>query len=849
MPRLLNPLEGSWAVTSKKALGRVAAALAAVAATAAAGVGAASGAGVRQPHANSASLIRATAPPSCKLGNGIQHVIEIFFDNVHFNRDNPNVPSDLELMPHLLSFIEHNGALLSNNHTPLIAHTATDSMTTYTGLYGDRAGMPISNSYLAYNKDGTTDPATSFVYWTDPVADTASPPNPGHDTNPSMVYSPVPPATSPTPVTPDAITPAPWVPWTKAGCNVGEVASANMDLESPSDIPAVFGPNSPEAQQLAADTDPYKDAETADYIGISVHCARSATFCSTAEAVKYGQTKPSHTAIAESLPGIPGGYFGFQALHGHRYVAPQLGAGKPNLSHNGFEVTNAKGNLVDLNGNELDGAYLTNHPGFPGYSINASQALAYVADMQETGVPVTYAYLSDLHGNEYIPGLSACYGAGSAQGSGSTCYLAQAQYYDRAFAAFFKRLAADGITPKNTTFVFSNDEGDHEAAANVGRAVQPTPANCNGATVSGGVVTPGTPCTYPAGSLGELDTNVNGLLATETTDTVPFTLQAGVAPQFYVTGNPAATSTQARTLERDVASLTVANPYAGVTEPLTNYLADPTEEAILHLVNADPARTPTFTQFAKPDFWVQPGPANCTSACVAVNSKYAWDHGAYAAEINNNWVGFVGPDVAHLGLDGAGAAAGPNDAGPNSGQETVTQQSAANNGTWVDETDIQPTMLYLAGLKEMYLPDGRVISQLLDYVPPALQAAGVTALATDYKQLNSSVGLFGTDTLEAATAGIESNSAGDQTYTLVDSALGNLEHARDYLVAEVEHELYGASFYDIVVPPYQVQAQDAFAKELLREAAALAANPSGPVARSVSAHVGAELALFRSLKG
>ena len=37
----------------------------------------------------------------------------------------------------------------------------------------------------------------------------------------------------------------------------------------------------------------------------------------------------------------------------------------------------------------------------------------------------------------------------------------------------FQRLAADGITPKNTVFVLSSDEGDHEAGGNVGRAVAP----------------------------------------------------------------------------------------------------------------------------------------------------------------------------------------------------------------------------------------------------------------------------------------------------------------------------------------------------------------------------------------
>lgn len=192
------------------------------------------------------------APPSarttsCALGNGVKHVIEITFDNVHFFRDNPNVPSDLELMPHLLNFIEQNGTLLSNNDTPLIAHTANDTLTTYTGLYGDRQGMPISNSYRTFNGDGTIDPEGSFAYWTDPIYDSASHPSTTHDTNPSMVYASSPPATHQT--QPNSITPAPWVPFTRAGCDVGNVATANMELENATaDLPKVFGANSPEVQ-------------------------------------------------------------------------------------------------------------------------------------------------------------------------------------------------------------------------------------------------------------------------------------------------------------------------------------------------------------------------------------------------------------------------------------------------------------------------------------------------------------------------------------------------------------------------------------------------------------------------
>src|ERR1019366_5412167 len=176
-----------------------------------------------------------------------------------FFRDNPNVPSDLQMMPSLLHFLEDNGTFASNNHTPLIAHTANDLLTTFTGLYGDRAGMPISNSYQAYNTDGTTDQAGSFAYWTDPIFDTAATPNAGHDT-----------------------TPAPWVPFTRAGCDVGDTATVNQELENTAvDIPKVFGANSPEVQQLAADPDSFKDAETADYVGVAVHCAKASAFCST----------------------------------------------------------------------------------------------------------------------------------------------------------------------------------------------------------------------------------------------------------------------------------------------------------------------------------------------------------------------------------------------------------------------------------------------------------------------------------------------------------------------------------------------------------------------------------------
>ena len=109
----------------------------------------------------------------CALGAGgkIRHVIYMMFDNIHYTRDNPNVPSDLQQMPNLRDFLTGNGTLITHEHTPLIAHTADDSVTLESGLYGADQGIPIANEYNYYQPDGTTHTAGSFAYWTDPIVD------------------------------------------------------------------------------------------------------------------------------------------------------------------------------------------------------------------------------------------------------------------------------------------------------------------------------------------------------------------------------------------------------------------------------------------------------------------------------------------------------------------------------------------------------------------------------------------------------------------------------------------------------------------------------------------------------
>jgi len=340
----------------------------------------------------------AAAAPDCHLSSArgdIKHVIYIQFDNTHFLRDNPNVPSDLEQMPHLLNFIRGNGTLMTNDHTALISHTATGILTSLTGVYPDRMGQPVSNSFRYFRPDGSTRSGVSFAYWTAPLFDPAGPTG-QTDFTPEMINEH------------GKIAPAPWVPYTRAGCDVGAIGTANTVLENTAiDIPTVFGANSPEAAEVTANP----AQAFADFVGVGVHCAQGSALCSAA-----------NNGRPDVLPDEPGGYAGFNALFGAKSVDPAIGFSPP----------------TDLNGGTIQDA--TGHVGFPGFDgMEAKVSLAWVAQMQERGVPVTYAYVSDAHDEHGTSGnIHFAYGPGEAG------YVQQLKEYDNAFATFFDRLAADG---------------------------------------------------------------------------------------------------------------------------------------------------------------------------------------------------------------------------------------------------------------------------------------------------------------------------------------------------------------------------------------------------------------------
>jgi hypothetical protein len=643
----------------------------------------------------------------CQLGshgNGVKHIVYIQFDNVHLRRDIPNVPSDLEQMPNLLHFLEQEGTLLANHHTPLISHTSVDILTSLTGVYGEKMGMPIGNTILYFN-GASSKFTSSFAYWTD---------NLGVTSVPQMVDQR------------GKIHPAPWVPFTRAGCDVGAFSVANIEFENTrGDIDNVFGPTSPEHNENLANP----DLAVADFEGIAIHCAKGSPLCGG-----------SAHAAPDKLPDEPGGYTGFQALFGNKYVAPAL-------NHSSSIV------IKDLDGvtiSDVPGG--TGNPGFPGFDPSPSQTLGYLAAMLEAGVPVVYGYIEDAHDNHDVPS-----NPDGAFGPGEAGYVSQLKSFDAAFGKFFARLAVDGITKDNTLFVITSDENDHFAGA------APTPAGCDGVHVA---------CTYPI--KGEVEARLAKVFHDQTGNSTKFGYDFDSAPGIWIDGNPAQTDPVTRKLERDAATLQGFDPITGGTNQIMKALADHAEQRLLHMVTSDPNRTPSFIMFSNPDyFFIDFFPTvpcgTPTPSCFKETRDHAWNHGDFQDDITHTWLGLVGPGVREKGRFG---------------------------GVFTDHADIRPTILSLARLKDDYAHDGRVVFEILkeDALPDSLRdhRETLSRLAHAYKQINAPLGKLGLKTLTGiSTRALKGD---DATYAALEDRIVDLTEKRNQIAGRMIDILEKAAF-------------------------------------------------------
>jgi len=819
-------------------------------------------AGVAGATSNTSASTQTVGSERCQFGgsgNRIRHVIYLQFDNTHLWRDRQQFESDLEQMPHLMNFLRENGTLSDNEHTILISHTAGGILTSLTGLYPDRMGQGVSNSYGFFRPNGSVGFSSSFKYWTDIVDGgnpATDPPTPPADTNYNMVNGDSGSAKN---------APAPWVPWTRVGCDVGNVSTANAVLENnnsivfaagpttlaaaavagatnirvgsvsgftvgmritidtgPSaesaviahvgtpgaggtgidlttalanahgngvpvygptatdptgDMTKVFGEGSPEwnegrDSQIARFATAARAKALTDFVGITIHCGSAGGICNS-----------SPDAKLDELPDEPGGYSGFRGLFGAKYVNPAINGGSPVVT--------------DTTGAPINDPF--GQPGFPGFDgMPAKVTLGYIAQMQEAGVPVTFGYISDAHDNHRNsfpapPDPNGVYPR--ASGPGESDYVQALHEYDDAFAAFFARLAHDGINESNTLFVVTADENDHFAGGTSSDGTW-SHTHCN--------IDAGQVC--PANQIGEVNANLLSLLPTGEPN---FSVHNDSAPTVYVNGDPVRTDPALRKLERDMAAAQAIDPYvSGSPTPITLYLADKVGEKTLHMVTADPQRTPSFTLFANPDYFLTAGktssgtpskfncPDSAHQAFVCIDYHFAWSHGDATEDIGRTWLGMAGPGVKNLGL---------------------TSQ------VWSDHTDIQPTMLALVGLRNDYGPDGRVLNEFLQQGELSTSHE-LTELGVIYKQINAPFGQLSFDVLAASTRALASGSqTEDSTYAAISDRIAALTARRDTLAGEMRDVLNEAAFGDHLASTSEIENLTMEGKTLLMQAHQLGA--------------------------
>ena len=375
-------------------------------------------------------LAAATAPPAanatptssgCNLGAGIKHVIYLQFDNTHLRRDNPQraVGPRADAAPAQLH--RGNGTLMANDHTILISHTAGGILSSLTGVYPDRNGQTVSNSYVRTSSTGSLHVPElvrlldrpgrrrqrPFRTWSRPTARTRR-------RRGSRTRAPA--ATS-------------------ARRHRQHRAREHRHRRRPATSPRCSAPLAAVQRRRGVERPLPRPANAAA-------SARRRPTSSASRSTARRLARSAPPARTTCCPHEPGGYTGFKGLFGAQAINPFLtGSRRPVLT--------------DLLGHPITDPF--GQPGFPGFDgMSAAVSLAYVAAMQEHGIPVTYAYISDAHdfhgvaGNQHSPSARAR-GLRRSSSRPTTTRSPPSS----------ARLASDGINKYNTLFVFTVDEGDH----------------------------------------------------------------------------------------------------------------------------------------------------------------------------------------------------------------------------------------------------------------------------------------------------------------------------------------------------------------------------------------------------
>jgi hypothetical protein len=173
--------------------------------------------------------------------------------------------------------------------------------------------------------------------------------------------------------------------------------------------------------------------------------------------------------------------------------------------------------------------------------------------------------------------------------------------------------------------------------------------------------------------------------------------------------------------------------------------------------------------FGDPDYYFQlTGETTCSTPCVVASPSFAWNHGGIQKEIVTTWLGMVGPGVKNNGVD---------------------------HDVWSDHTDIRPTMLTLAGLKDDYQHEGRALVEELHgwAIPDGVSDSGdeFTEVARAFKQINAPNAELGRESLRISTKAL---SGDDATYSYLEDKLAGITSVRDLLAGEMLDRLEDAEF-------------------------------------------------------
>jgi hypothetical protein len=113
-----------------------------------------------------------------------------------------------------------------------------------------------------------------------------------------------------------------------------------------------------------------------------------------------------------------------------------------------------------------------------------------------------------------------------------------------------------------------------------------------------------------------------------------------------------------------------------------------------------------------------------------------------------------------------------------------------------DHTDIRPTMMSLARLKDDYAHDGRVLFEVLKHeaLPDSLRDHQqlLSRLAESYKQINAPLGKLGRKTLTGIST--RALTGDDTTYAALEDKIVDLTHRRNAIAGKMITVLENAAF-------------------------------------------------------